>query len=113
MTRRAENEGREVISLEHEDLSMDIYVSNLTPDVTCEDLKKTFAAHGEVTSATILTEKMSGGRRTGPSRGMGFVAMPDIAAARAAIAALNQHEFRGRSMMVQEARPGRLSRHRR
>ena len=92
---------------------MNIHVSNLTPDVTSEDLKKLFAAHGEVESVTILTEKMNDGCRTGPSRGMGFVAMPGNAGAQAAIAALNKHEFHGRSMTVQKARPERLSRHRR
>lgn len=92
---------------------MDIYVSNLSPEATREDLKKAFATHGDVASVTILTEKMNGGGRTGPSRGIGFVAMPDKAGARAAIAALNSREFHGRSLLVQEARPVRNSRHRR
>ena len=87
---------------------MNIHVSNLSPDATCEDLKKAFAAHGEVSSVTILTEKMSLGRRVGPSRGMAFVAMPDRAGGLAAIAALDRHEIRGRSMTVLEARPRRV-----
>jgi len=92
---------------------MNIYVSNLSPEATREELKKAFAAHGDVASVTILTERMSGGRRTGRSRGIGFVAMPDNVGARAAIAALNSREFHGRSLLVKEARPARISRHRR
>jgi len=92
---------------------MNIYVGNLSPDTTQEDLRKAFQAHGEVSSASLLTTRMSGGRGTGPSRGMGFVVMPNKAQAQAALAALNLHEIRGRAMTVQVARPMPARRHRR
>ena len=56
---------------------MNLFVGNLSPETTLEDLRKAFQAHGTVDSATLLTTRMKGGRRTGPSRGKGFVAMPD------------------------------------
>ena len=60
---------------------MNIYVGNLSPDTTQEDLRKAFQAHGEVSSASLLTTRMSAGRGTGPSRGIGFVVMPNKAQA--------------------------------
>jgi cold-inducible RNA-binding protein len=92
---------------------MDLYVGNLASDTTGEELRKTFQAHGVVTSVSLLTTQMSGGRRTGPSRGMGFVIMPNPDQARAAVAGLNLHELRGRAMTIQLARPVALRRHRR
>ena len=96
-----------------EGMSLDIHVSNLSPETTREDLRKVFTVHGEVSSVGILTEKRRDGLCTGPSRGYGFVAMPDNAGARAAISALDHHEIRGFALRVQEARPSRVARHRR
>jgi RNA recognition motif-containing protein len=86
---------------------MRIYVGNLSPETTEGELRKAFQAHGEVSSVSLLTEKLSGGRRSGPSRGFGFVAMPDGAQARAALAALHHSEIHGRAMSVHEARAKR------
>ena len=63
---------------------MNIYVGNLSFDETEASLESAFAAHGEVTSARIITD-----RETGRSRGFGFVEMGDQSQAQAAIAALN------------------------
>ena len=79
---------------------MNIYVGNLSFDETETSLQTAFAAHGEVTSARIITD-----RETGRSRGFGFVEMGDEAQARAAIAALNGTSVNGRDLTVNEARP--------
>ncbi|MGZ5248203.1 MAG: RNA recognition motif domain-containing protein, partial [Flavitalea sp.] len=49
---------------------MNIYISNLSYQITDEDLKDLFAEYGEVTSAKVITDKF-----TGDSRGFGFVEM--------------------------------------
>ena len=79
---------------------MNIYVGNLSHDVTQDELHQAFAAHGEVTSANIITDKFSG-----ESRGFGFVEMPKNDEARAAMAALNGMDLKGRTLNVNEARP--------
>ena len=79
---------------------MNIYVGNLSFDETETSLQAAFAAHGEVTSARIITD-----RETGRSRGFGFVEMSDEAQARAAIAGLNGTSVNGRDLTVNEAKP--------
>jgi RNA recognition motif-containing protein len=79
---------------------MNIYVGNLSHDVTQDDLHQAFAAHGEVASANIITDKFSG-----QSRGFGFVEMPKNDEAQAAITALNGMDLKGRTLNVNEARP--------
>lgn len=78
---------------------MNIYVSNLSFNVRDEDLKALFTPYGEVTSATIINDKL-----TGKSRGFGFVEISDAAAAKA-IQELNDTMVDGRSIKVMEARP--------
>jgi RNA recognition motif-containing protein len=79
---------------------MNIYVSNLGFNVQDEDLKDFFAPYGEITSAKVITD-----RETGRSRGFGFVEMPDDAAAKKAIAELDQAMVEGRAIKVIEAKP--------
>jgi RNA recognition motif-containing protein len=79
---------------------MNIYVSNLSFNVQDEDLKEFFTEYGEVTSAKIITDKI-----TGKSRGFGFVEMPDTAAAQKAIAELDNGVVEGRTIRVVEAKP--------
>ena len=79
---------------------MNIYVGNLSFEMTEEELEGAFAVHGEVQSARIISD-----RYTGQSRGFGFVEMPDNAAAESAIQALNGREVSGRPLTVNEARP--------
>ena len=79
---------------------MNIYVSNLSFNVQDEDLKNFFTPYGEVTSAKIINDKT-----TGQSRGFGFVEMSDTAAAKKAIAELNDATVEGRNIKVMEARP--------
>ena len=77
-----------------------IYVGNLSYEATEEDIRQAFEAHGEVSSVSIIMDKM-----TGRSRGFGFVEMPDKNAANAAIQALNLQEVKGRAITVNEAKP--------
>ena len=79
---------------------MNVYVGNLSFDETESSLEAVFAAHGQVTSARIITD-----RETGRSRGFGFVEMSDDAEAKAAIAGLNGTSQNGRDLTVNEAKP--------
>ncbi len=79
---------------------VNIYVGNLSYEATQDDLRHAFEAHGEVSSVSIIMDKM-----TGRSRGFGFVEMPDNGAGQAAVSALNLQEIRGRAMTVNEAKP--------
>jgi RNA recognition motif-containing protein len=79
---------------------MNIYVSNLSFNVTDEDLQDFFADYGEVSSAKVITDKF-----TNKSRGFGFVEMPDDEAARKAVAELDGGIVEGRAIKVTEARP--------
>jgi len=79
---------------------MNIYVGNLSRDVTEEDLRQAFEAFGKVETVSIIKDKFSG-----ESRGFGFVEMPAKAEAQSAIADLNGKELKGRPLKVNEARP--------
>ena len=78
---------------------MNIYVGNLSPDVTDETIRKAFESFGEVISATVIKDKY-----TGQSRGFGFVEMPGQSQAQTAIKSLNGKELLGKQMSVNEAR---------
>ena len=79
---------------------MDIYVGNLAYATDDESLRAAFAAYGEVTSARVVTDRM-----TNRSKGFGFVEMPNEDEANAAIAALNGAELDGRPLRVNESQP--------
>ncbi len=76
-----------------------LYVGNLPFDISEQGLKDLFAGHGEVASASIITD-----RETGRSRGFGFVEMADASAADAAIESMNGQDCGGRPLTVNEAR---------
>ena len=79
---------------------MRIYVGNLSYDVTEEQLRQEFVAYGEVTSVTILTDRISG-----RPKGFGFVEMESKSEAEAAITGLNGKMLDERTIVVNEARP--------
>jgi RNA recognition motif-containing protein len=79
---------------------VNIYVGNLSLNVTEDELKTLFSEFGELDSVKIITDKF-----TGKSRGFGFVEMSSDAEAQAAIEALNEQEFQGQAITVNEARP--------
>ncbi len=79
---------------------MNIYVGNLSREVTEEDIRQAFEAFGQVESAAIIKDKFSG-----EPRGFGFVEMPGKTEAQAAITGLNGKQLKGRPLTVNEARP--------
>ena len=79
---------------------MNIYVGNLSRDLTETELREAFAAFGEVSSVSIIKDKFSG-----ETRGFGFVEMPNKEEADKAIASLNGRDLKGRTATVNEARP--------
>lgn len=78
---------------------MNIYVGNMSYNVTEEDLKQAFQAFGQVDSAKVIKDMYSG-----RSKGFGFVDMPDKAEGKAAITGLDGKELKGRAIKVNEAR---------
>ena len=81
-------------------MSNNIYIGNLPWSYRDENLKELFEEHGEVTSAKVIVDRMSG-----RSRGFGFVEMESKEAGEAAIEALDGNDFGGRDLRVNEAKP--------
>jgi len=79
---------------------MNIYVGNLSYDMTEEDLRKEFEAFGKVDSVNIIKDKF-----TDRSRGFAFVEMANNDEGKAAVAAINGKDVKGRALNVSEARP--------
>ena len=79
---------------------MNLYVGNLSYDMSEENLRTEFAEYGEVQSAKIITDKF-----TGRSRGFGFVEMNSDDEGKKAMEALNGKDCEGRELVVNEARP--------
>ena len=80
--------------------SLNIYVGNLSFNLTEDELRAAFQAFGTVEKAAIITDKMSG-----QPRGFGFVEMPNKEEAVKAIASLNGKDLKGRNIKVNEAQP--------
>ena len=83
-------------------MSVQIYVGNIAYSMSEDGLRDLFAQHGEVVSAKIITDRISG-----KSRGFGFVEMNDKEEAEKAIEKLNGSEIEGRNIRVNLARPRR------
>lgn len=79
-------------------MSKKIYVGNLSYRTAEENLGDLFAQYGQVKSVKIIFD-----RETNRSKGFGFVEMEDNEAADAAIGELNNKEFDGRNLRVNEA----------
>ena len=77
-----------------------LYVGNLSYSVTETSLQDLFSQAGDVASARIITDRASG-----RSKGFGFVEMSNEDGAQAAIDKFNGHDFEGRKLTVNEARP--------
>jgi RNA recognition motif-containing protein len=77
-----------------------LFVGSLPWATTSDELKELFSQAGTVSSATIISDKM-----TGRSRGFGFVEFDNDEEADAAVAMFNGKEFGGRNLLVNEARP--------
>lgn len=85
-------------------MSSKLYVGNLSWNTTDADLRETFSQFGEITEATVITD-----RDTGRSRGFGFVTFEDASASEKAIATLDGSNLDGRTIKVNEAKPRRES----
>ena len=79
---------------------MNIFVAKLSYNTTEETIQQAFQQFGEVSSVKIIID-----REQNRSKGFGFVEMPNEAEAKQAIAALNETELDGRSIVVNEAKP--------
>jgi RNA recognition motif-containing protein len=81
-------------------MAKNLYVGNLVWDATADDLLALFQEYGKVSRAQVITD-----RETGRSRGFGFVEMENDEEAQRAIDGINGKPFRGRNLLVNEARP--------
>ena len=81
-------------------MSTKLYVGNLPYEATETDLQTLFETSGQVSSINIVRD-----RATGQARGFAFVEMSDTEGARKAISELDKHQYGGRSLTVNEAKP--------
>jgi RNA recognition motif-containing protein len=81
-------------------MSTKLYVGNLPYETSESDLQALFESAGAVSTINIVRD-----RATGQARGFAFVEMNDAEGARKAISELDRHQFGGRSLTVNEAKP--------
>jgi cold-inducible RNA-binding protein len=81
-------------------MSTKLYVGNLPYETTESDLQTLFEAAGQVSTINIVRD-----RATGRARGFAFVEMGDVEGAQRAISELDKHQYGGRSLTVNEAKP--------
>ena len=79
-----------------------LYVGNLSFDVADEELEAAFSEFGEIVSATVVRDRISG-----RSRGFGFVEYADEESAEKAKSSLNGKEIKGRAIRIDDAREQR------
>jgi RNA recognition motif-containing protein len=83
-------------------LNKKLYVGNLDYSVTQDELREHFSQAGEVVDAVVITD-----RGSGRSKGFGFVEFATEEEAKKAIETFNEQDFKGRAIVVNEARPKR------
>ena len=81
-------------------MSTKLYVGNLPYQTTETDLQALFESAGQVSTINIVRD-----RATGQARGFAFVEMSDVEGAQRAINELDKHQYGGRSLTVNEAKP--------
>jgi len=91
-----------ITPLPRKDVNMNIYVGNLSLEVTEEELRREFMAFGEVISVIIMNDKYIG---SGQLRGYGFIEMASKAEGEAAIANLNEKTLKHMTINVAESLP--------
>jgi len=79
---------------------MNIFIGNLSKDVTEDDLQELFSEYGTVRNVKVIKDLFSG-----ESKGFGFLEMPGQAEAKKAMDELNTRELKGKKIAVNEARP--------
>jgi cold-inducible RNA-binding protein len=78
---------------------MNIYVGNLTPDTTEDEVRQAFESFGEIASVKLIRDGS-----TGESRGFGFIEMPSEEQAKAAVDGMNGKELKGNPLRVEAGR---------
>jgi cold-inducible RNA-binding protein len=81
-------------------MSTKLYVGNLPYETTESDLQALFESAGQVATVNLVRD-----RATGQARGFAFVEMGDAESARRAISELDKHQYGGRNLTVNEAKP--------
>jgi cold-inducible RNA-binding protein len=81
-------------------MSTKLYVGNLPYEATESDLQTLFESAGQVSTINVIRD-----RATGQARGFAFVEMSDAEGAQRAISELDKHQYGGRSLTVNEAKP--------
>jgi RNA recognition motif-containing protein len=81
-------------------MSTKLFVGNLPFETTEQDIRSLFETMGAINAITVMKD-----RETGRPRGFAFVEMGDAEAARRAISELDKHQYGGRSLTVNEAKP--------
>jgi RNA recognition motif-containing protein len=81
---------------------MNIYVGNLSPDITEDDLRREFVTFGLVTSVTLMNDRGIG---SGQGRGCGYVEMPSVKEGESAIEILQGKLLKGRKLDIIKALP--------
>jgi len=81
-------------------MSTKLYVGNLPYETTEADLQALFEQSGEVRGINVVRD-----RATGQARGFAFVEMSDSEGAQRAISELDKHQYGGRALTVNEAKP--------
>jgi RNA recognition motif-containing protein len=81
-------------------MSTKLYVGNLPYEATESDLQALFESAGQVSTVNVIRD-----RATGQARGFAFVEMSDAESAQRAIRELDKHQYGGRSLTVNEAKP--------
>jgi len=81
-------------------MGLRLYVGNIPFSTTEQDLQDLFGAAGQVASVNVVRDMA-----TGRARGFAFVEMATEADAQAAITQMHGHDFGGRSLTVNEAKP--------
>ena len=79
---------------------MNLYVGNLSYDMTDEDLQQVFEEYGTVNKVNIIMD-----RDSGRSKGFGFVEMENSEDGEKAVQELDGQEVKGRNLKVNQARP--------
>jgi RNA recognition motif-containing protein len=88
--------------LQRKGVNMNIYVGNLSLDVTEEELRQVFIIFGEVISVAIMDDRYIG---SGQLRGYGYVQMASKSEGQAAVIGLHEKSLRGQIIRVVEALP--------
>ena len=81
-------------------MSAKLFIGNLSPDTSSDELSTLFGEVGVVNSCHLITD-----RDTGRSKGFAFIEMNSKEAADAAKEKFNGQDLHGRALKVNDAKP--------